>query len=66
MKRILISVFIILITLNIASGQIQLERVEPVFWWAEMKSPHLQLMVYGENISETNVSLEYPGVELIS
>ena len=66
MKRILISVFIILITLNIASGQIQLERVEPVFWWAEMKSPHLQLMVYGENISETDVSLDYPGVELIS
>src|SRR6056297_1720638 len=66
MKRILISVFIILITLNIASGQIQLERVEPVSWWAEMKSTHLQLMVYGENISETNVSLEYPGVELIS
>jgi len=31
-----------------------------------MKSPDLQLMVYGENISETNVSLEYPGVELIS
>jgi len=66
MKRILFSVLIILITLNIVSGQAQLERVEPMFWWAGMKSPHLQLMVYGENISETNVSLEYPGVELIS
>jgi glycosidase len=66
MKRILFSVFIILITLNIVSGQVRLQRVEPMFWWAGMKSPDLQLMVYGENISETNVSLEYPGVELIS
>ncbi|MFW5822216.1 MAG: glycoside hydrolase family 13 protein [Tangfeifania sp.] len=66
MKRILYSVLIILITLNIVSGQAQLDRVEPMFWWAGMKSPNLQLMVYGENIAETDVSLEYPGVELIS
>jgi glycosidase len=66
MKRTVFSVLIILITLNIVSGQIQLERVEPMFWWAGMKSPDLQLMVYGENISETDVVLKYPGVELIS
>ena len=66
MKRTVFSVIIILITLNLASGQIQLERVDPMFWWAGMKSPDLQLMVYGENISETDVSLEYPGVELVS
>ncbi|MFW5755789.1 MAG: glycoside hydrolase family 13 protein, partial [Tangfeifania sp.] len=66
MKRILYSVLIILITLNIVSGQAQLDRVEPMFWWAGMKSPNLQLMVYGENIAETDVSLKYPGVELIS
>jgi glycosidase len=66
MKRTVFSVFIILITLNIVSGQVQLERVEPMFWWAGMKSPNLQLMVYGENISETDVSLKYPGVELVS
>ncbi|MBK6284686.1 MAG: cyclomaltodextrinase N-terminal domain-containing protein [Draconibacterium sp.] len=36
----------------------KLERVEPMFWWVGMKSPELQLMVYGEKISETNVSIE--------
>ncbi|MGM0619536.1 MAG: glycoside hydrolase family 13 protein [Bacteroidota bacterium] len=66
MKRIFFSVLIILITLNIVSGQVQPERVEPMFWWAGMKSPDLQLMVYGENISATDVSLEYPGVELVA
>ncbi|NQU55117.1 MAG: cyclomaltodextrinase N-terminal domain-containing protein, partial [Bacteroidetes bacterium] len=61
----LLSLLIILITLNI-SAQTSLERVEPMFWWAGMKSPELQLMVYGENISATNVEFEYPGVELVS
>jgi glycosidase len=66
MKKILISVFIVLITLNVFSATIDLERVEPMFWWAGMKSPDLQLMVYGENISTAEVSLEYPGVTLYS
>jgi glycosidase len=66
MKKILISTFIIFITLNVFSSTIDLKRVEPMFWWAGMKSPNLQLMVYGEYISVTEVSLEYPGVTLYS
>ncbi|SHF44796.1 Glycosidase [Mariniphaga anaerophila] len=66
MKRLIFSVIIILATLNAFSADIKLERVEPMFWWAGMKSPSLQLMVYGENISSADVSLEYPGVELVS
>ncbi len=61
MKR-LITLFIILITLNVAAQEV--ERVEPPNWWAGMKSPDLQLMVYGENISKADVSIDYPGVEL--
>ena len=66
MKKILISTFILLISLNVFSVTIDLQRVEPMFWWAGMKSPDLQLMVYGENISTTEVSLEYRGVTLYS
>lgn len=66
MKRIFVSAFIILITLNVFPATIDLKRVEPMFWWAGMKSPDLQLMVYGENISTAEVSLEYPGVTLYS
>jgi len=44
----------------------KIERVEPMFWWTGMKSQALQLLVYGENISSSNVSLSYPGVELVS
>lgn len=66
MKKVLISTFIILITLNVFSATIDLQRVEPMFWWAGMKSPDLQLMIYGESIATTEVSLEYPGVTLYS
>ena len=44
----------------------QVDRVEPPFWWAGMKNHKLQLMVYGENISETQVFLEYEGVRVDS
>ena len=62
--KLTISLFIILITLNVSAQK--LERVEPMFWWAGMKSPELQLLVYGENISVTDVELEYPGVNLVA
>ena len=64
MKRYFFTLITLAFFLNTFSQK--LERVEPMFWWAGMKSPELQLMVYGENISETNVSLKYPGVELFS
>ncbi len=41
-------------------------RVEPMFWWAGMKNPNLQLMVYAPDIAFTRVSLQYPGIELKS
>ena len=64
MKRTIFTIIAISLFLNSFSQK--LERVEPMFWWAGMKSPELQLMVYGENISATNVTLSYPGVELVS
>ncbi|MDD4597098.1 MAG: glycoside hydrolase family 13 protein [Lentimicrobiaceae bacterium] len=40
-------------------------RVEPPFWWAGMHESQLQLLVYGENIAQSKVQLDYPGVSLI-
>ena len=64
--KTIISLLIILISLNVFSAETSLERVEPMFWWTGMESPELQLLVYGVNISSTDVVLEYPGVELVS
>ena len=42
-----------------------LERIEPMFWWAGMKNPKLQLIVHGNKIAERSVTLNYPSVKLV-
>ena len=37
----------------------QVQKVEPAFWWSEMKNPELQLLVYGKNIE--NFQPEFSG-----
>ncbi|KAF0237576.1 MAG: alpha amylase catalytic [Prolixibacteraceae bacterium] len=64
MKKFWIAVIAFMFSLNSFSQKP--ERVEPMFWWAGMKSPGLQLMIYGEKISAADVSLKYQGVELVS
>ncbi len=64
MRKYIITIIAGLLFLESFSQKI--ERVEPMFWWAGMKSPELQLMIYGENISLSTVSLNYPGVVLES
>lgn len=61
MKHI-ITLFIFFLFLQVNAQN--LDRVEPPNWWSGMKSGDLQLMVYGENISKTDISLTYPGVSL--
>jgi len=47
------------------SAEVDLKKVEPPFWWTGMEDTHLQLLVYGENISSTRPEIDYPGVRLI-
>lgn len=63
MKKLLIVLFV-LFTAN-AWAQVKLDHVEPMFWWAGMKNPKLQLLVHGKNITGYKVQLNYPGVKLI-
>lgn len=35
----------------------QIQKVEPAFWWKNMKNPELQILVYGKNISQYEVEL---------
>lgn len=43
----------------------QIERIEPPFWWAGMQNQDLQLLVYGKDISNSRVTVNYPGIELV-
>lgn len=33
------------------------KKVAPTFWWAGMKNPQLQVLLYGDNISSSDVSI---------
>jgi neopullulanase len=35
----------------------QIERVEPPFWWSDMKLANVQIMFYGKNIAQYDVSV---------
>ena len=43
-----------------------IDKIDPPYWFAGMQNPELQLMVYGDNIANAQVSVNYPGVSLSS
>lgn len=56
--------FIISIAFSISTFGLNVDRVEPMFWWVGMKNPSVQLMVHGQEIAATEISLNYPGVKI--
>ena len=41
-----------------------IQRIDPTNWFVGMKNPKLQLLVYGKNINDCEVKINYPGVTL--
>ncbi len=41
-----------------------IQRIDPTNWYVGMKNPKLQLLVYGKNISDCEVKINYLGVTL--
>ena len=65
MKNTLIIIVLLLVTtIPALSSASTIDRVEPPFWWTGFRETHLQLLVYGEGISELEPSLSHPGVTL--
>lgn len=58
--------FITCIVFSISVFALNVDRVEPTFWWVGMKNPTVQLMVHGQEIATSEVSLNYPGVRINS
>lgn len=44
----------------------KIDHIEPGNWYVGMKNSSLQLMVYGKNIRDSRVSVDYPGVKIDS
>ena len=65
MKKIIFSLALFLSAMtSLASTNI--DRIEPAYWFVGMKNSSLQLMVYGKNIRNSHVSVDYPGVKIDS
>ena len=52
LKKITLFLFFMSLSLNA-----QIQRIEPPFWFAGMKNPELQILFYGQNIAEYQVSV---------
>lgn len=55
---------LVLVLMVQAFAQKAPQRVEPPFWWAGMHHREVQVLVYGENIGQTRVKIDHPGVTL--
>lgn len=51
-------------SLNSFSQLPSVQRIDPTNWYIGMKNPKLQLLVYGKNISDCEVKINYAGVTL--
>ena len=52
LKKIILFLFFMSLSLNA-----QIKKIEPPFWYAGMKNPELQIMFYGKNIAEYQVTV---------
>lgn len=65
MKKIFLQLIVLLIFQSLQSQPL-IEKIEPPFWWAGMKSEHLQLMVYGKELSACQASLDSGGIKVVN
>ena len=65
MKRIILPLSLILCVMTIRAT-VKIDRIDPANWFVGMKNTSLQLMIYGENIRQADVTTDYDGVKIDS
>ncbi len=48
--------FLLFVIFTTTTMLAQIEKIEPPFWYSEMKNPEVQIMFYGKNITKYSVS----------
>jgi neopullulanase len=54
---------ILMLSTILSAQTLDIQRVEPAFWWTGMKHAPLQVLFYGKGIGNTSVACKYAGVE---
>lgn len=65
MKKLLLLLTTVVLSFNLYAA-VNVSKIDPPFWYAGMNNRELQLMVYGENIGDASVAVNYPGISLSS
>lgn len=55
-KKNTLRIFLLLLLFS-SNGKAQIQRVEPPFWYAGMHNPEVQILFYGKNIAENEVTV---------
>ena len=63
MKRLTLLLSLCLLTISINA---KIEKLEPTTWYVGMKDASLQLMAYGDNIRNAEVTINYPNARIDS
>ena len=53
MKKLLYILILFITTIAFS----QVEKIEPPFWWTNMKNPELQIVLYGKNIAQYEIKI---------
>ncbi len=64
MKRLKLSLSLLLLLALIPVAAQKIEHIDPPSWFTGMKESALQLMVYGQGIGSYEVKTDYPGVNV--
>ena len=66
MKKFFLSVILLVSLFSCSSlfAATAIKKVAPAFWWAGMKNPELQVMLYGEHIASAEVSISSKDIML--
>ena len=62
MKKIYLVLLLVLLSLSVFA--IDIKTVDPAFWWSGMKNPELQVLIHGEGVAKSDVSITSKSVRL--
>lgn len=63
MKRLISSLLLIVFSVY-AYSAIEIKKLEPQFWWANMKNSELQILMYGSNISNCELKISSSNINI--
>ncbi|MEO1253385.1 MAG: glycoside hydrolase family 13 protein [Bacteroidota bacterium] len=62
--RVITTTLLAFVSLNVFTQKIQ--HIDPPFWWTEMPTQELQIMIHGDDIGHLSPELAYKGVKVKS